>query len=381
MALAIRIFLGIVGAAFAFIGFRANAEFWIVTYAKYPDTQQIYVAISLAAGGIKYGLAVYAAWYGFRLWRERGLFVLFIAALVFDLISGLGYARLTRAEISVEQIEIATRRDAAERELQAVVGKLSTLAIARTVGSLQAELQPLEAQGHCDTPFRARSDRCNTIARLRGDLADAEARDGYEKRRLELREQLLSLPEPREADPQAGVIADALSAALAPLGITVSPAAAKHGLGLLLVLLVELGPVGCFRAAVAARERPLPPPEPVAEPVNRPASAKYRPSPAVAARPQAPVLRVVPTPKRSADPLLAIFERAALDPAAAPNWLKVQPDGWQHFGQGDAAAATGVSKPTVGRRIKKLESSGAIASRVTNQGTAIKLLYPLKSVA
>jgi DNA-binding MarR family transcriptional regulator len=78
---------------------------------------------------------------------------------------------------------------------------------------------------------------------------------------------------------------------------------------------------------------------------------------------------------------LAIFERAALDPAAAPNWLKVQPDGWQHFGQGDAAAATGVSKPTVGRRIKKLESSGAIASRVTNQGTAIKLLYPLKSVA
>jgi hypothetical protein len=209
MALAIRIFLGIVGAAFAFIGFRANAEFWIVTYAKYPDTQQIYVAISLAAGGIKYGLAVYAAWYGFRLWRERGLFVLFIAALVFDLISGLGYARLTRAEISVEQIEIATRRDAAERELQAVVGKLSTLAIARTVGSLQAELQPLEAQGHCDTPFRARSDRCNTIARLRGDLADAEARDGYEKRRLELREQLLSLPEPREADPQAGVIAAA----------------------------------------------------------------------------------------------------------------------------------------------------------------------------
>lgn len=368
-ALIIRLLIGGIGAALAYVSARANYDFWAVTFAANAAFQSLYCSLSLAAGALKYGLIIYAEVFRIHLRREKMLAALLCVAFAFDLLSGLGYARMTRDDISADQTSVNASRILLEQDVLAASERVARFTTSRTVGSISAEMAPLRPET-CQP--ESRFDRCVRARALQAELDDAARRDEAESQLAELRQRLASMPAEKESDPQAGLLADALNAGLQFVGVTASPAQAKVVLALLVVLLLELGPPVAVRAAFQARQvQPEPkaapePPKPAAPPPSQ-AAPVSNPAPRPRSRPRGP------------DALLDVFERAALDKSAAPSWIRVAPDGWQYFGQHDAATAAGCSKPTVGRRLARFAAEGILEVRASNHGTAIKLLYPQRS--
>lgn len=366
---AIRIVVASVAIGLAYWSFTSNAEFWRLTFAHDKSACNFYVAVSIMAGALKYGLAIYSEVFQIKLRHEKGLLLLFVAALSWDLLSGFGYSSLTRSNIDRDAADTSARRGSIVKQITEAETARDRVAYARVTGRIDAEAIPLRAGASCAERPAVNSDRCKRLAPLEIELADARARDTAELQLGQLREQLAALPVDREADPQAAAVAGALNAILNPLGVSIPDAAAKRLLSVLLVLLIEIGPATCFRAAFAVRALPLIPEPPPVRPTPK------TPAPAAQAPPPSPRRR----PGTTGADLLDTLRRAELG-QACPSWLTVAPDGWLYFAQQAAADAAGVSKPTIGRRLKALESEGLARLQVTNSGTAIKLLYPANSV-
>lgn len=119
---AIRFVLFAAAAAVAWLSFKSNAAFWAHTFAANAELRAFYVTLSVAAGVLKYAIAVYAEFYGFKLRHARPLLAVFLVALTFDLLSGIGYARMSRSEISADAAQIAERR----ASLQAKIAEAET---------------------------------------------------------------------------------------------------------------------------------------------------------------------------------------------------------------------------------------------------------------
>ena len=134
---------------------------------------------------------------------------------------------------------------------------VKAFSIAATV---RVEYDAQAALGSCDSRKNART-RCAKVAALAAELANAEARESEISKLDSLRRDLYDLPAPKVADPQAAAVAGALNAALSLFqsAAAVSEASAKLGLALLLVALLELGPITCARAAVASHALPQTP--------------------------------------------------------------------------------------------------------------------------
>ena len=126
--------------------------------------------------------------------------------------------------------------------------------------TVRVEYDAQAALGSCDSRKNART-RCAKVVALAAELANAEARESEISKLDSLRRDLYDLPAPKVADPQAAAVAGALNAALSLFqsAAAVSEASAKLGLALLLVALLELGPITCARAAVASHALPQPP--------------------------------------------------------------------------------------------------------------------------
>lgn len=380
IGLTIRLVFAAIAASLAYWSFRTNADFWRVTFAKNAETQAFYVALSVTAGAIKFGLPVYSEFFRFRLRDNRPYLAVFAVALIFDLLSGVGYASRSRSEIGAEAAHISERRAALSAQERDAIAALARIPAGRVAARVRAEHDAQGALGPCDGPRAARSDRCARLASLAGELADAEARETVEAKLGDVRAAIAELPAPKESDPQAAAVAGAVNAvlSLAPGAPQISEAAAKWSLALILVLLIELGPITCARAAVASRPLPAPPSPPAPQKV--PPRIIVAPDAANSQDAPSPPPAVAAPPRRSRpgfDLLEALRQADAGGPC--PSWLKRAPDGWLYLSQQDAAEAAGVSKPTIGRRLKALQTGGALRVHVTNTGTAIKLLYPSKS--
>lgn len=379
IGLVLRLIAGGLAGWLAYWSFRSNAEFWRVTFAANLEAQAFYVSLSYAAGSLKYGLAVYAEFFRFRLRDQKPMLALFAVALVFDLLSGIGYARLSRSEIGGEAQQIAERRVSLQAKIAVAKSDVDKIPAGRVAARVRAEHDAQSKLGPCDARRDANTDRCRRLADLSGELADADAREKAAAKLDALRDELESLPAPREADPQAAALADAVNAVLVmvPGAPALSTDAAKWGLALLVVLLIEFGPVTCARAAVAHRELPPAPPAPVPRPVPKiipapqPANSQSGPGGLL----WQPCEPKPPAPRRPARPgfdLLDVIRQADAG-GPCPAWLRRSADGWLYLSQADAAAAAGVSKPTIGRRLKALEADGVILLAVTNTGTGVKL--------
>lgn len=381
IGLLIRFVVAAVAATLAYWSFRSNADFWRHTFAANVEVQSFYVALSYAAGGAKYGLAVYAEYFNVRLRDNRPYLLVFVVALAFDMLSGIGYASLSRAEISRETDDLVIRRAAISEKIERLESRLSTITPGRVAAVVRIERESQAKLGRCESRSEARSDRCRKLAMLDAELADSSARESIFAELDALQTALADLPAPREADPQAAAVAGALNAALAlvPGAPAVSNASAKWGLALLLVLFIELGPITCARAAIAVRPLPALPQPPAPRPrpkiLAAPAPGNDE-TPAPAFEPCRPTL-VRSQPKDRIDLLAALRQADAGGPC--PAWLHRADDGWLYLSQSEAALAAGVSKPTIGRRLRALETAGEAKMAVTSRGTGIKLLHPSKS--
>lgn len=343
------------------LSFAANGYFWAATMAHDPRSQAAWVAISVMCGLLKVGVPIAFAVLALG-WRDqKAVAAAFAVALIFDIFSGLGFSALTRGDaVASRQHDAAPTVELARQRGEASAA-LARLASVRLTARVAVERDAAARRApDCKRRANAKTEACQTLARLDAELADARERDRLAAAVDDLSGRLTAAEPVRDADPQIAAIALALSSiGLAPDRETLSKL-----FGLLLVLLIELGSTALPRAAFAQRA---------------PASIdlSQEPAPPAAAEPASPKPRRA---TRSKIDTLDVLRAACAGRMSIPG-ATLTADGWLYVSQRALADVAGQSPPTVGRKLKDAERSGTISVRTDGRGSAIRLNLAQPAVA
>jgi hypothetical protein len=202
------------------------------------------VLMAVALEGAK-PLAVSATLAAFRAWaflRGFMLALLAIAAIAFSLTSELALIGGTRGDVAAKRASVVEQNEARHARLQDARTELSSLALSRPAGEIEADVAKLLADnpkaGDChvvDGPVSRTV--CPQVAMLNGEIART-------RRRAELQAAIAKLTDAIPATTSVGAADPASSALgfyLGLIGVTIAPAALSQWLILVPVLALELG--------------------------------------------------------------------------------------------------------------------------------------------
>ncbi len=241
--------------AIAFVGISAviNALF-LSSLGRTSMEASVFATLSVVADTAKaiLPLLMLAAWRnGHRKTAWLGGAVL-IALIGLSVMSGMGFAAMTRTAVATAQGMTALEVDMTASAIRRSETSLAALGAARPTNVVEAELASAMSdrmwslsQACAGPSSRSLREYCNTVSRLRNELGSAQAASRIEEALRELRGRLVVLRErgaSSASDPQ-------VAAAAVLLGI--SPRAARLGVTLGLAVVIELGAV-VFVLIVAA---------------------------------------------------------------------------------------------------------------------------------
>lgn len=242
--------------AFAFVGISAviNALF-LSSLGRTVVEASVLAVLSVVADTAKaiLPLLMMAAWRnGHRKTAGLGGSV-FIALIGLSVMSGMGFAAMTRSAVAAGQDMTALEVNMTTSAIRRNEASLAALGAVRPANVIEAELAAAMAdrlwglsQACVGPTTRAQRDHCGIVARLHHEHGSALAAGRLEGELRELRARLVVLRErgaSSAGDPQATAAAELLG---------ISPQAARLGVTLALALVIELGAVAFVLIMAAA---------------------------------------------------------------------------------------------------------------------------------
>jgi hypothetical protein len=354
------------------LSFAMNGYFWHATMAAVGwQAQALAVSVSALSGIFKSVLPAVISSQRLRFGRAWPLWLLFAAALAFDLASGLGFSRMSREGASHEGRAMNARIIAGDRAVKEAEAARDRLGAPRvSIGRLEADVAAAEAMErakaaaagqHCDGR-RAHTDPCREAAAARtaaadarGALADAQAYAQATADVAAARAARAALGERKTTDPQAEALAAVFGS---------DTATAALAIGLLMLLIIEIGSTAAVSAAHAYRDPPRPNPTPSHAPsLTAGGIGSIAPlgSPAVA-------FALSPAEPRGKVDIAGTLEAVRRGERSVAGCVVAGPNEL-HVTQSALAAALGTSKPTVSRALKGLQGVSVSAGR---SGTVVK---------
>jgi hypothetical protein len=233
----------IAASALCAVSITANLRFGLSLGSNSLD-KSIYATASMAADIFKIGLPLLALHHWTARHRIYALasLCLWLGCVGWSFSSAVGFALTSRSEVVAERRVAAETLNGWQATVHRAEAKLSALGIHRPVSVIEAELSSAAVPPHIWSRTKKYTNvtvpesrvACSEVARLRRELATAEAAERLERNLVAGRDKLAALPAVgrHAVDPQAGALASLLS---------VDRATIRTGLALLLAGLVEAG--------------------------------------------------------------------------------------------------------------------------------------------
>lgn len=323
------------------VGFAQNVEFaQTISWA--------WAAVAVLASAVKLATPFVPGWY-----RSAILATLFGASVLFDGLCAYGHMTITRGS-RLEVYESAKAAHyAAQREVDALAGRLDVLAAPappkRPSAAVQAAISGQMQRDRC----KAEAECMAYLAPLVGEreaakVAEAAIAD-FETKRAALAAELMAARARAAASPLPDKSPDPQAAQLAAI-FKIPETQAAGWQTVLGWLLLEL----CIAGAAAVLARP-------AEIAHAPPRSAPSAGPQPAAR------------KRRTSPTAIGALRALADGSATAPGVTREPDGWLRASQRAWGAALGLNGSGANRTLRALASAGEIELDATPSGTRVRV--------
>jgi hypothetical protein len=227
-------------ASLAVIGFSAsiNARFG-GSLARNPLDSEILAGASIAFDILKAvcPFIVIASRRNSQPLRAGAGMLLWVVVPAYSGASALGFASLTRSDVSSEREQAATHYadlraglDRATQELASIATLRSSDTVATDIGAMQLKPE-WNASAGCQQPSRP-ANWCQTYLRLKGELAEAQHRESLIAERDKLIAESAQLPAISQGDPQTAILSDI---------IPIPTGAIRTGFVVLVAIAMEVG--------------------------------------------------------------------------------------------------------------------------------------------
>lgn len=215
------ILVGLAAALFLVVSAVMNCLF-LSSLGRNEIEAYLFGAISIAADMAKAVLPVLVAKaLALRLWDRAALAgVMLMAVMGLSLVSGLGFAAMTREDVVAQRSTRSGERQALLSDLARLEPRLGALSAAREAAVVEADLATLSvnrryaaSKGCAAIEGTAAREFCSEVMKLRGELSTAQERQKLIEERDQLRGKLAALPATASqgsVDPQSSSLAGLL---------------------------------------------------------------------------------------------------------------------------------------------------------------------------